>query len=68
MEFPGWGRPGGPTFATAEADLIRSIRHGTVGATLPEVTGIRLDGVEESLSDYFASTAREAVARLSPPA
>ena len=49
---PGWGRPGGPTFAEAEADLIRSIRHGTVGATLPEVTGVRLDGVEESLSDY----------------
>ncbi len=52
VEFPGWGRPGGPTFAEAEADLIRSIRHGTVGATLPEVTGVRLDGVEESLSDY----------------
>ena len=52
VEFPGWGRPGGPTFAEAEADLIRSIRHGTVGATLPEVTGRRLDGVEESLADY----------------
>ena len=52
VAFPGWGHPGGPTFAEAEADLIRSIRHGTVGATLPEVTGRRLDGVEESLSDY----------------
>ena len=63
VEFPGWGRPGGPTFAEAEADLIRSIRHGTVGARLPEVTGSlvrpRFD---------FASTVREAVARLSPPA
>ena len=44
--------PAFPTFAVAEADLIRSIRHGTVGSTLPEVTGKRLDGVEESLSDY----------------
>ena len=40
------------TLAEAEADLVRSIRHGTVGATLPDVTGMRLDGVEESLSDY----------------
>ncbi len=40
------------TLAEAEADLIRSIRHGTVGGTLPEVTGTRVDGVEESLSDY----------------
>lgn len=53
VEFPGWGGPDVPTFAEAEADLIRSIRHGTVGATLPPgVTGTRLDGVEESLSDY----------------
>ena len=40
------------TLTEAEADLVRSIRHGTVGGTLPEVTGKRLDGVEESLSDY----------------
>ena len=52
-EFPGWGGPDVPTFAETEADLIRSIRYGTVGATLPPgVTGTRLDGVEESLSDY----------------
>lgn len=52
-EFPGWGGPDVPTFAQAEADLTRSIRHGTVGATLPPgVTGTRLDGVQESLSDY----------------
>ena len=38
------------TFAEAEADLIRSIRHGTVGGTLAELTGTRLDGAEESLS------------------
>ncbi len=46
------GRSSEMTLAEAEADLIRSIRHGTVGGTLPEVTGTRVDGVEESLSDY----------------
>ena len=40
------------TLAEAEAELIRSLRHGSVGATLPEVTGKRLDGLEERLSDY----------------
>ncbi len=40
------------TYAEAEADLIRSIRHATVGATPPDLTGARLDGVEEALSDY----------------
>ena len=50
------GIPHGPftpmTLAEVEADLVRSIRHGTVGGTLPDVTGKRLDGVEESLADY----------------
>ena len=54
-QFPGMF-PGSPsarmTLAEAEADLVRSIRYGTVGGTLPEVIGTRLDGVEESLSDY----------------
>ena len=40
------------TFAQAEADLIDSIRHATIGGTLPEWTGRRLDGAEESLSAY----------------
>ena len=40
------------TLAEAEADLLRSLRHGSVGAMLPEVTGKRLDGREERLSDY----------------
>ncbi|MXZ37508.1 MAG: TlpA family protein disulfide reductase [Holophagales bacterium] len=40
------------TFAEAEADLIRGIRHGTVGGQLADVAGRRLDGVEEHLSDY----------------
>ena len=40
------------TFAQAEADLIASIRHGTVGGTLAEWIGRRLDGTEEPLSAY----------------
>ena len=40
------------TFAEAEADLVASIRHATVGGTLPELTGRRLDGREEPLSTY----------------
>ena len=50
--FPDRGPTAGMTLAEAEADLVRSIRHGTIGATLAEVTGMRIDGVEESLSDY----------------
>lgn len=45
-------RMGAGTFADAEADLIRTIRHATVGSVVPELTGSRMDGVEESLSDY----------------
>ena len=41
------------TFAEAEADLIRSIRHGTVGGKVPDLAGRRLDGVEEHLSAYL---------------
>ncbi len=40
------------TFAEAEADLIRSIRHGTVGSKVPDLVGSRLDGAPERLSDY----------------
>lgn len=46
--FPGDAR----TFAEAEADLIRSIRHGTVGGKVPDLVGSRLDGAPERLSDY----------------
>ena len=42
------------TFAQAEADLIASIEHATVGSTLPAWTGRRLDGTEEPLSAYGA--------------
>ena len=40
------------TFADAEADLVRRIHLATVGGTLPDLAGTRLDGVEESLGDY----------------
>ena len=47
------GTPGGGrTFAEVEAELVASIRHATVGGTLPELTGRRLDGREEPLSAY----------------
>ena len=46
------GRSSEMTLAEAEADLIRSVRHETVGGALPEVIGTRVDGVEESLSGY----------------
>ncbi|MCY4122473.1 MAG: TlpA disulfide reductase family protein [Acidobacteria bacterium] len=47
-----WGDETPRTFAQAEADLIASIEHATVGSTLPEWTGRRLDGTEEPLSAY----------------
>ena len=46
------GTPIPETLAEAEADLLRSLNHGTVGGTLPEVTGMRLDSIEEPLSNY----------------
>lgn len=45
-------RMGAGTFADAEADLIRSIRHATVGSVVADLNGSRMDGVEEALSDY----------------
>lgn len=50
MRRPSDERP--RTFAQAEADLIASIEHATVGSTLPEWTGQQLDGTEEPLSAY----------------
>ena len=40
------------TFAEVEADLIRTIRHATVGGTVLEMTGRRLDGAVDRLSAY----------------
>ena len=47
-----WGDEMPRTFAQAEADLIASIEHATVGSTLPAWTGRQLDGTEEPLSAY----------------
>ncbi|MYH28735.1 MAG: redoxin domain-containing protein [Acidobacteria bacterium] len=47
-----FGRPDARTFAQAEADLIRTIEHATVGGTALDMTGRRLDGAEDSLSAY----------------
>ena len=46
------GKPIAQTLAEAEVDLLRKIKHGTVGGTLPDVRGERIDGVEECLSDF----------------
>ena len=40
------------TFAEAEASLIRTIRHATIGGTLPELAATRLDGSDDRLADY----------------
>ena len=47
-----FGRSASRTFAEAEADLIRTIRHATAGGTALDMTGRRLDGAEDSLSAY----------------
>ena len=56
FDDPSWRTSDGAlaprSFAQAEADLIASIQHATVGGTLPEWTGRRLDGMEEPLSSY----------------
>lgn len=46
------GAPLARTMAEAEAELTGRIRHATVGGRLPEVSGRRLDGIEEPLSAY----------------
>lgn len=56
-EFAGLDDPGpfmgrARTFAQAETDLLYGLRHATIGGTVAEVTGRRLDGVEDRLSAY----------------
>lgn len=46
------GDPQEGTIAEAEADLKYRISFTTVGATVPDVTGQRLDGTEEALSAH----------------
>jgi len=40
------------TFTETETELVEMIRHATVGGTLPDLAGTRLDGVTASLADY----------------
>ena len=40
------------TYPEAEAFLLRTIRHATIGGTLPDLTGVLLDGTKDRLSDY----------------
>ena len=47
-----FGRSTPRTFAEAEADLIRTIRHATAGGTALDMTGRRIEGAEDSLSAY----------------
>ena len=52
----GDARPGSAdtsrTFAEAEADLLRTIRHATVGSAVLDMTGRRLDGAVDRFSSY----------------
>ncbi len=51
-EFVGATFGAGTTFADAEAQLIYTIQHATVGSTPPELRGNTLDGGQEGLWDY----------------
>ena len=51
-EFSQDGQTVTRTLAEAEATLLHGIRHATVGGTLADETGRRLDGSEEKLSAY----------------
>lgn len=44
--------PGPRTFAQAEEDLLLGLRHATVGGTVSEMVGRRLDGAADRLSAY----------------
>ncbi|MXY51137.1 MAG: TlpA family protein disulfide reductase [Gammaproteobacteria bacterium] len=46
------GQPRNATLAEAQEHLLYRINHTTVGATVPDVVGTRLDGTEEALSAY----------------
>ncbi len=41
-----------PTLAEAEEDLLYNLNFLTVGNKIPDVTGVRLDGVQETVSTY----------------
>ena len=46
------GEPATQTLADAERDILDTIRYATVGGTVSDLVGRRLDGTEESLAAY----------------
>ena len=46
------GNPTTQTVADAERDILATIRYATVGGTVSEFAGNRLDGVEEGIADF----------------
>ena len=46
------GKPTAQTLGEAEAGLLSTIRYATVGGTVSDLGGRRLDGIEESLGAY----------------
>ncbi len=49
-------RPGNLPLEQVERKLIRNIKHTTVGARVPEITGTRLNGNDERLIEYLGKT------------
>ena len=46
------GNPSTQTVADAERDILATIRYATVGGTVSEFAGNRLDGVEQGIADF----------------
>ena len=46
------GNPTSQTVADAERDILATLRYATVGGTVSDFAGSRLDGVEEGIADF----------------
>lgn len=46
------GNPTTQTLADAERDILATLRYATVGGTVSDFAGVRLDGVEEGIADF----------------
>ena len=46
------GNPTTQTLADAERDILATIRYATVGGTVSDFAGTRLDGVEQGIADF----------------
>ena len=46
------GKPTTQTIAEAERDILATLRYATVGGTVSDFAGIRLDGVEQGIADF----------------